>query len=225
MIKFIGCLLICAAPLAAIADDIVLDNAADLEGEIILESIGETLESSDLELNQMSTPDLPKAVLPDIFKNIHEDEPTASVDSEPEPADVNTPSISENVIINVIDVRETFYKLEFNSDTNIYTRSETNEARPGDLIELVITATNNGDETVDDVEMVNNVPTGPVQLLGDSITTDLNSSLYRLSRNGSDFFPAEAGIEPASVKYIQWLIFTMKPGQSFEFKYRIQIDK
>ena len=225
MKRIIGCFLLTILPIVALADDIILVDTIGLD-EILLEDIGVTLDSSDLELEQMTTPDLPTEALPDIFKSTQSDVESDIIEQPTiDTPEQTPPSIPENVIVNVIDVRETFYKLVFNPETNIYTRTQTNEDGPGVLIELVISATNNGDEVVNDVEMVNNVPAGPVTLIGDSLTTDLTTSLFRLSRNGNDFFPVEAGIDPTTVKYIQWLIFAMNPGQTFEFKYRIQIDK
>jgi uncharacterized repeat protein (TIGR01451 family) len=127
--------------------------------------------------------------------------------------------------VNVVNVAEVFYKLDFNAETNIYTRSRTQEAGPGDLIELVITATNSSDEAVTDVEMVNTVPTGPIDLLTDSFETNLTQSLYRFSRNGKDFFPADADIDPALIGYVQWLIFNLEPNESIDLKYRIRIQQ
>lgn len=141
--------------------------------------------------------------------------------------DVADPSPSEQAAgakVNVVNVSETFFQLVRDAETDTLVRQPTNEASPGDLIEIVIQATNASDEPVTDVELTNSVPKGPVTLLRDSFQTDLNNGLYRLSRNGSDFFPAEADLEAADINFLQWLIFKLEPGESEQFSYRIQIN-
>jgi uncharacterized repeat protein (TIGR01451 family) len=202
--------------------DLLLDDDSLLE-EITLEDLGETLDSSDLELDQMTTPDLPEAVLPSLFTETSQDSPAPE---NAEPTSASAPEeLPDNVKVNVVNVTEVFYKLDFNPETNIYTRSQTQEAGPGDLIELVITATNSSDESVSDVEMVNTVPTGPIDLLTDSFETNLSQSLFRFSRNGEDFFPSDAEIEASMIRYVQWLIFDLAPNESLELKYRIRIHQ
>jgi uncharacterized repeat protein (TIGR01451 family) len=202
--------------------DLLLDDDNMLE-EITLEDLGETLDSTELELDQMTTPDLPEAVLPNLFTDTSQDTSTPDlVEPSPEAAPEELP---ENVKVNVVNVTEVFYKLDFNPETNIYTRSQTQEAGPGDLIELVITATNSSDESVSDVEMVNTVPTGPIDILTESFETNLSQSLFRFSRNGEDFFPADAAIESNLIRYVQWLIFDLAPNESLELKYRIRIHQ
>ncbi len=215
-------LLFALLPMLAFAEDTIITD------DLILEDIGETIDNSELELDQLSTPDLPAAVMPDMFREINSEivsDNNPSTSDETKANDQAKQPIPENVKVNVIEVRETFYKLTLNPETNAYTRAETTEAKPGDLIELVIRATNEADETVENIEMVNNVPSGPVQLIEGSFATDLNNSLYRLSRNGKDFFPSDAEIEPQAIRHIQWLIFSLAPQQSMEFKYRIRINQ
>jgi uncharacterized repeat protein (TIGR01451 family) len=207
--------------------ELVLDDELLLGDEILLEDLGETLNSEDLILEQLPASELPTNAIPQVTPA-----PTPELSSEETVSDTAEEAPAEqpntntnNIIVNVVDVTESFYKLVFNDETNIYTRSETSEAKPGDLIELVITATNQSDETVSDVEMTNTVPTGPILLLTESFETNLTQSLFRVSRNGKDFFPSDAQLEAGSIRYIQWVILTLAPGESLDFKYRIQIDK
>lgn len=130
----------------------------------------------------------------------------------------------ENVKINVVNVNESFFKITSDTDTGSEVRTSTQEAKPGDLIEIVISATNASDETLRDVELTNSVPTGPINFLKASIETDLNNGLYRTSRNGTDFFPAEADVSAEAIRFIQWVIFTLPAGETATFRYRIQIN-
>ena len=131
---------------------------------------------------------------------------------------------AEAVKVNVVNVSETFFRVTADPDTGAETRTATQEAKPGDLIEIVIAATNASDETLRDVELTNVVPSGPVQLRLDTIDTNLNNGLYRLSRNGTDFFPAEAELDANTVRFIQWVIFSLPAGETATFRYRIQIN-
>lgn len=138
--------------------------------------------------------------------------------------DLLTTESAHQTKVNVVDVGETFYRLTRDTESSDYQRSLTAEARPGDLIEIVIAATNASDETVTDVELVNSVPDGPLKILPDSFHTDANNGLYRLSRNGTDFFPAEASLGADDINYLQWVIFSLAPGDTALFSYRIQIN-
>jgi uncharacterized repeat protein (TIGR01451 family) len=186
--------------------------------EIILEDLGVTLDSSELELDQLTTPDLPDGAMPEVFQ---EEAPEA----EPVSEEASEQPIPDNVKINYVNVSESFYRLTFNSETNIYTREATNEAKPGDLIEIVITAVNASDETVTDVEMINTIPAGPLQLLANSFKTNERKSLYLLSRNGQDFFPSDIEFAAEEIRFIQWLVLSLAPGESIDFSYRIQINQ
>lgn len=198
-----------------------------LEGEIIIEEITGDL----IDLDQLSdeattidsdfiTQSLPEAAIPPNPES--ETEPVA--ETQPEPAEDTQPTPAD-VKVNVVNVGETFYRLVLNNETNVYTRTETNEARPGDLIEIVISAVNASDERVADVELINTVPQGPLRLVENSFQTDLTNSLYRISRNGETFFPADAGLDANSIQFIQWVIFSLEPNQQIDFKYRIRINQ
>lgn len=192
----------------------------DTDGdEIILEDLGVTLESSELELEQLTTPDLPDGAMPEVFQETE----TAPAESATKETPAQAPA--ENVKINYVNVSESFFRLNFNAETNIYTREATNEAKPGDLIEIVITAVNASDETVKDVEMINTIPSGPLKLLSDSFKTNERKSLFLLSRNGQDFFPSDVEFAAEEIRFIQWLVLTLEPGESIDFSYRIQINQ
>ncbi|EAR08487.1 hypothetical protein [Reinekea blandensis] len=190
-------------------------------------------------LEDIPEPTAPEQVEPIIENPVEFDVNEATVDSTDTPVetDVNevtteSPEITdgssqpkeENVKVNVVNVSETFFRVTTDPETGSETRTATQEAKPGDLIEIVIAANNASDETLRDVELTNVVPSGPVQLLLDTIDTNFNNGLYRLSRNGSDFFPAEAELDADTVGFIQWVIFSLPAGETATFRYRIQIN-
>lgn len=125
--------------------------------------------------------------------------------------------------VNVVNVSEAFYLLTYNEATASYSREPTGKAKPGDLVEIVVTAVNASTQRVSDIELVNSVPQAPAQLVADSLSTNLQRSLYRVSRNGQSFFPADAEIDPASIGFIQWLIFSLAPGEQLQLSYRMVI--
>lgn len=207
-----------------------LEDLFDAEDtDIVDEEIG----VSDADVSQ-TVEDMPYIMTEDELINrvLESGDETLSVDALPEPAPAaptfappTTPKTTEQVALDIVEVSEQFYKLTLDKQSNIYTRTKTTEANPGDLIELVITAVNTSKVTVNDVEMVNTVPAGPVFFLNDSVQIDETKSLYRLSRNGTDFFPAEAQIEGSAIGYIKWLIFSMAPNETLEMRYRIKINE
>lgn len=135
---------------------------------------------------------------------------------------INQPAVMDSAIV---EVTETFYRLRFNSDSNVYERTQTNEARPGNLIELVVLAQNKSDITVREVELNNTVPTGPVTLIPESIKTDVNNSIYRISRNGQTFFPADAELDSSDIRFIQWVILELEPEETIELSYRFTVNR
>jgi len=211
--------------LSGLCSSFVVAESTDLDSD----DLDITLETVDLELEEMATPDLPESVLPDLFRYMS---PTIqSVDTKPsteapeEDPNTETPGEnSENVKINVIEVNESFFRLKLNEENGSYARFSTNEARPGDLIELVVNAQNKSDEVVKDVEMVNSIPEGPIQLLANSFKIDTERSLYRISRDGETFFPAEAELDPSEIRFVQWVIYSLQPGEEIQLSYRIKIN-
>ncbi|WP_287420073.1 hypothetical protein [Reinekea sp.] len=127
-------------------------------------------------------------------------------------------------VANVVEVSESFYRLVLDDTGQGFNRVATAEARPGDLIELVIRAVNQSDQTLEDIELINSVPSGAIQLLADSFQWDPSKGLYRISRDGETFFQADADLDPADIHFIQWLIFSLRPAESLQMAYRIQID-
>ena len=127
-------------------------------------------------------------------------------------------------VANVVEVSESFYRLVLDDTGQGFKRVATAEARPGDLIELVISAVNQSDQTLEDIELINSVPSGAIQLLADSFQWDPSKGLYRISRDGETFFQADADLDPADIHFIQWLIFSLRPAESLQLAYRIQID-
>jgi uncharacterized repeat protein (TIGR01451 family) len=126
--------------------------------------------------------------------------------------------------VNVVEVSESFYRLVLDDTGQGFKRVATAEARPGDLIELVISAVNQSDQTLEDIELINSVPSGAIQLLADSFQWDPSKGLYRISRDGETFFQADAELDPADIHFIQWLIFSLRPAESLQLAYRIQLD-
>jgi uncharacterized repeat protein (TIGR01451 family) len=125
--------------------------------------------------------------------------------------------------VNVVEVSESFYRLVLDDTGQGFKRVATAEARPGDLIELVISAVNQSDQTLEDIELINSVPSGAIQLLADSFQWDPSKGLYRISRDGETFFQADAELDPADIRFIQWLIFSLRPAESLQLAYRIQL--
>ncbi|WP_320824668.1 hypothetical protein [Reinekea sp.] len=200
-------LLASALPAYASADDVALSLDADL-----------LLDAPTLGVQQTTRPTMPEAAMPAMFRTVA---PAPKVEPVPAPP-VADPT---NLKVNVVEVTESFYKLVFDETTNLYRRTATSDARPGDLIELVITAVNQSDQTVEEVELINSVPAGPIQLIGDSFQWDPSTSLYRISRNGQTFFQADAELDPSDIHFIQWVIFSLEPTQSLQLAYRIQISR
>ena len=130
----------------------------------------------------------------------------------------------DGLVANVVEVSESFYRLVLDDTGQGFNRVATAEARPGDLIELVIRAVNQSDQTLEDIELINSVPSGAIQLLADSFQWDPSKGLYRISRDGETFFQADADLDPADIHFIQWLIFSLRPAESLQLAYRIQID-
>lgn len=134
--------------------------------------------------------------------------------------------ISEPIITGVtVEVDETFYRLIRNRSTQELERRAATQARPGDLIELVVRATNNSDDVVRNVELNNTLPNGPITLLRESINTDESKSAYRISRNGQTFFPADAPLNAAEIRFIQWVIVQLNPQETLELSYRFEIHR
>lgn len=235
--------ILCSVVLTALSTMVAADDSQDplLSNDLLLDDIGITLDSSELELDLFEIdPIMPEAspaepTAPEVdplfdplldFDPLSEPvvepviapvEPVVPI-AEPTPAPVETP-----VQVAEINVDEVFYSLVLDPSTNRYSRTPTTQAKPGDLIELVITATNNSNTTITNAELVNSVPTGPIDLLVDSFDTDLARSLYRYSTNGTSFFPTDSTIDPDKIRYIQWFIFSLEPNESLEFSYRLQI--
>lgn len=126
--------------------------------------------------------------------------------------------------VNVVEVSESFYRLVWDDADQGFRREATSEARPGELIELVISAVNLSDQALADIELINSVPSGPLRLLTDSFQWDASKGLYRISRDGETFFPADAELDPADIHFIQWLIFSLRPAESLHLAYRLQLD-
>lgn len=126
---------------------------------------------------------------------------------------------------NKIEVEETFFRLTFDEETKSYQKIAIETARPGDLIELRIQATNIGESSAKNVELVNTLPGGISKLVEDSFDLDDAVGEYRLSRTGKTFFPPTAEIPPQEIRYVQWLIYQIDPGESTHLSYRIRIPE
>lgn len=124
---------------------------------------------------------------------------------------------------NRIAVGETFYQLTQDDDGR-YQRREVDQVRPGTLVELVVTATNAGATTARNVELVNTLPGGRASLVADSFRVDDNLAEYRVSPSGETWFPPSVEMPAAEIRYVQWLILTLLPGQSTELSYRLRIE-
>lgn len=129
---------------------------------------------------------------------------------------------------NLIEVDEQFYRLSYHIDSGEYRRVPVDEARPGELLELLITATNRGNQTARNLDLVNSVPTddaGRSLLVAGSFRVDESLGEFRLSRNGETFFPAGVDMAAEDVRFVQWLIFSLPPGEQVEFSYRLSIPR
>lgn len=124
---------------------------------------------------------------------------------------------------NLIEVEETFFRLTFDETTHSYRKTPVDTARPGDLIELQITATNTGETTVRNLELINTVPGGRSELVEGSFQLDESIGEYRLSPNDERFFPPSADIPPEQINYVQWLIYELPPGESATLSYRLRL--
>lgn len=192
----------------------VLANLAVAETEIIV--IDEQPEPV-IETPQ-PVPSIPDAVMPAQLKAVPVTEP------EPTAAETEAEAIPEGVEVNVVNVSETFYRIQ-RTESGSVVRVETQEAKPGDLIELVVVAENASSENLSDITLTNAVPAGPVTVVEGSIRLDEKNGLYRLSRNGETFFPSDAEIALAEVRFIQWVIFDLPAGSQQRFTYRIQVNR
>lgn len=124
-----------------------------------------------------------------------------------------------------IEVKETFYRLtKAEGDTN-FNRTETAEARPGDLLELEVEAINIGTQTLTDLLLVNTVPSGGAQLIEGSFKLDGRDGEFRLSRNGNTFFPAGVEMPAEEIGYIQWLIYSLPAGEKAVLSYRLRVPR
>ena len=209
------------------------DHLKPLLALLLVSGLATYAGADDLELNtdllldaqQTTRPTIPEAAMPASFRTLTPEAEPVPVAPFPDSENLKGNVLEGNVLeVNVLEVSESFYTLVLDETTNLYRRTETSNARPGDLIELVITAVNLSDQTVNEVELINSVPTGPIQLIGDSFQWDSSRGLYRISRNGQTFFPADAELDPADIHYIQWLIFSLQPSESLQLAYRIQIN-
>lgn len=124
-----------------------------------------------------------------------------------------------------IEVKETFYRLTKADDDTNFSRTETTEARPGDLLELEVEAVNIGTQTLTDLLLVNTVPTGGAQLIEGSFKLDGRDGEFRLSRNGNTFFPAGVDMPADEIGYIQWLIYSLPAGEKAVLSYRLRVPK
>lgn len=126
---------------------------------------------------------------------------------------------------NIVEVTETFYVLTLKKSDNTYHKTQTNEANPGDLIELNVNAKNLSDKVLRNIELTNSVPTESVDLVAGSIVLDKTKGLYRISRNGEAFFPSDAEINASDIQFIQWEIFSLAPNESLDLTYQLRVDR
>ena len=205
------------------ADDGDVIEILEIDGEVLelddLDDVSVQTES-DTSANTntgMAVPNMPEAALPDVFKfNTEEIVPTEQTPPTDGP---------DTVKVNVIEVTERYYLLEFDAASNAYLKSITQEANPGDLIEIEVTATNKSDESVKEVEMVNTLPTGPVEFLKDSVTLDSERGFYSISVTGETYFPPDTEIEAKDIRYIKWQIFSLGINDTLRLSYQIKIKE
>lgn len=209
------------------ADDSIVIETLPIDGELLeLDDIEDLSVEADLdqlveEKTQLSVPDLPDAVLPDIFK-INADTQTSTANVNEDSSEAQTKS-DPNVKINLVEINEFYYLLEYDEDSGTYLRSLTQEAKPGDLIEIEIIAKNLSDEVVEEVEMVNTIPTGPVTFIPESVKLDSARGFYRISATGQTFFSPETEIAPSDIRFIKWQIFALGISDTLTLSYQIKI--
>lgn len=208
----------------SLADDETVIEITDIDGDVIeLEDIEDLAIPVETDTNldastSIPIPNIPDAALPQAFK-INADTVSAS-----ENATLSEDAASsENVKINIIEVNERYYLLEYDAASDSFLRSITQEANPGDLIEIEITATNKSDEVVKEVEMVNSIPTGPVEFIKDSITFDEDRGFYSISKTGQTFFAPETEIDAVDINFIKWQVFSLGINDTLRLSYRIKI--
>lgn len=164
-------------------------------------------------------PTLPESFVPAPFPEAAS-EPNDEETLEPDAA-IND---EENIIIDVVEVIESFYRVQYDADTGQFVRRQTLEARPGDIIEVVVSAVNKSDVAVQDIQMVHSLPRGPVSLLEDSISIDQDAGAYRVSQTGVTFFPPEAEVPAANIRFIEWQLLYIGVNETQTLSYRIQIN-
>ncbi|MHA7878492.1 MAG: hypothetical protein ACX931_01780 [Saccharospirillum sp.] len=129
---------------------------------------------------------------------------------------------------NLIEIDEQFYRLSYDIDSGEYRRTPVEEARPGELLELRISAVNRGTGTARNLDLVNSVPTdssGRSLLVAQSFRIDESLGEFRLSSNGETFFPAGVEMPAEEVRFVQWLIYALPAGEQVEFSYRLSIPR
>jgi uncharacterized repeat protein (TIGR01451 family) len=204
------------------ADDIITTDDLLTDAELIdIDADEITLETLKEEKFQMSVPDLPEAVLPSIFKL-----PTPSLpEDETSPQTLPEAQIDPSVKVNIVEINEFYYLLEYDEESETYLRALTQEAEPGDLVEIEIIATNRSDEIVKEVEMVNTIPAGPTSFQRDSVRLDTEQGFYRISSTGKTFFSPDAEIASEDIRFLKWQIFSLGVGDTLTLSYRILIAK
>ncbi|MFQ3231106.1 hypothetical protein [Reinekea sp.] len=205
-------------------DSVVIETLA-IDGELLelddLEDLGLEADPDQAdEESQLPVPDIPEAALPAIFK-IDAD---AQSSTEYSTAESNETATDPNVKVNLVEINEFYYLLEYDEGSGTYLRSLTQEAKPGDLIEIEIIATNLSDEIVEEVEMVNTIPTGPVSFIPDSVKLDSKRGFYRISSTGQTFFSPETEIAAADINFIKWQIFALGISDTLTLSYQIKIS-
>lgn len=173
-------------------------------------------DSETVDVNETSFPDvfIQSPITPE---NNGEPEPTQS-------ADDTDKAQEEAAIIDVVEVNEAFYRVRYDAEEGRFVRRQTQEAGPGDIIEVVVSATNKSNVEVRDIQMVHSLPRGPVAMLEDSITIDAESGSYRVSQTGVTFFPPEAEVPAANIRFIEWQLISIGVGETKTLSYRIQIN-
>lgn len=106
---------------------------------------------------------------------------------------------------------------------------ESTTARPGQIVEYRLYATNNGDTTLPpgSVTITGPIPEGTTYIAS-SATPTSESILTEFTVNGSDFVDNEvvAGAEGGTLTAVRWTVeVDMEPGNEQAFVYRVTVDK
>lgn len=143
-----------------------------------------------------------------------QDSPVQNNPAQDNPAQDNPVSVSASIfLVSTVDGEETFV--------------ETTEARPGQIIEYRLSATNTGDVSLPagSVTVTGPVPEG-VQYVPDSATPSSDEYVLEGSSDGQNFAEPDANDTQTNYSILQWtLLNDLEPEASVELSYRVTVSE